>query len=125
MSVEEKRQRIDALRAQVEERKREHAVKTAEATESVREARLDNEIERLERELAALSDVPEPTGELSEPEVPVRLEHDINLSGEAGKPELVEMALSLGIEQPQKMLKDDLIDAIRERSGVVEEEGSH
>ena len=121
MSVQEKREKADALRRQVDERKLRMAAATGEANEAVREQVLDREIDRLEAELKALVEISEPTATLSEPEV--RSSADINLTGEVHKPELVEMAKSLGIET-QGLLKDDLIDAIREKTGVTGEEGN-
>lgn len=120
MSVDEKRQRVDALRREIEERKAAHSVAVSEANEAVREARLDREIDRLEAELAAFNEVPEPTVELSEPEV--RPAVDVRLSGEVRKDELQEMAAGLGIDVKGKT-KDELIDAIREATGVTNEEG--
>ena len=119
MSVDEKRQRILALRQQVEDRRVALSTATNEANDQVRETQMDREIERLEAELAALGEIPEPTGEVSEPSVVVR--PDVNLTGEVHKPELVEMADSLGIEGAHSMKKDELIDAIRETTGVTDE----
>jgi hypothetical protein len=123
MSVQDKRERVMALRQQIEEEKIAHSTATSEANEVAQETRLDREIERLEAELAMFQGLPEPTGEVSEPAVvqPV----DIRLSGEVRKDELVEMAESMSppIEGASKMLKDDLIDAIRERTGVEGDEG--
>ena len=120
MSVDEKRQRADALRREIEERKAALSVATTEANDAVREARLDREIDRLEAELAAFNAVPEPTVELTEPET--RTSVDVRLTGEVRKDELQEMAASLGLDVKGKT-KDELIDAIREATGVTTEEG--
>jgi len=124
MSVDEKRQTVDKLRREIEERKAAMSVRVSETNDAVREERLDREIDRLQAELRAMDEVPDPTPELSAPQVVERGDHDINFSGEVTKAELEEHAAALGIDGAHKMKKDDLIDAIRERTGVNVTEGS-
>ena len=121
MSIEDKRERIRALNAQIEARKIAHAVATDEANDSVREARLDREIERLESELAALDGVAAPTDALSAPEDrdgPIA----INVADDTTKSALVEQAKALGITGASRMTQDQLIEAITAAS--VNNEGS-
>jgi len=102
MSVSEKRERVEALQQQIEDRKAKHASATAEASEQVREQTLDREIDRLEAELAAFNEVPVPTGEVSGPEA-------LGGTGQATEPELREMAASLGVQDVNAMNQDELI----------------
>lgn len=69
MSVQDKRDRVNALKAQIEARKASLGAETQVANDVAREAVLDREIERLEGELAAIDALAAPTGEVSVPVV--------------------------------------------------------
>lgn len=122
MSIEDKREKIRALTAQIEARKTAHSIATTEANDAVREVRLDREIERLEAELNALDGVPEPTADLSAPQdlgSPV----EINIPDDATLAALRTEAKSHGVTGTSRMNSDELIDAIKASTNNEGSEG--